>query len=141
MRRLHLSVGIAGVIAFLVTGQLMRHHTPPLTALSDSVRLMYRSRHIYILGSALVNLVLSLYLELESRGWQRNLQIWVVADPAIARSADVGARRRTRSGHRRPFSAVCTRLVHLAGRCARAFSRQGRNDPELTVQQAASKLN
>jgi len=61
MRRLHLSVGIAAVIAFLVTGQLMRHHTPPMTALSDSVRLMYRSRHIYILAGGLVNLMLGLY--------------------------------------------------------------------------------
>jgi len=69
MRRLHLSVGIAAVIAFLVTGQLMRHHTPPMTALSDSVRLMYRSRHIYILAGGLVNLMLGLY-------WQRRQQSW-----------------------------------------------------------------
>ena len=35
---------------------------------------MFLSRHIYILGSALVNLTLGLYLKLENRGWRRNPQ-------------------------------------------------------------------
>jgi hypothetical protein len=73
MRRLHLAVGIAAVLAFLITGQLMRHHTP-MTALSDSVRLMYRSRHIYILAGGLVNLMLGLYLHRRQQGWQRAVQ-------------------------------------------------------------------
>jgi hypothetical protein len=37
--------------------------------------MMYVSRHIYILRSALVNLALGIYLKLEGRGWRRKLQV------------------------------------------------------------------
>ena len=62
MRTLHFWVGVAGLLAFIESGQIMRHHQPSMDTLSDSVRLIYRSRHIYLLESALVNLVLGLYL-------------------------------------------------------------------------------
>jgi peptidoglycan/LPS O-acetylase OafA/YrhL len=67
-------VGVAAVAAFLITGQLMRHHTPPMSTLTDSVRLIYRSRHIYILAGGLVNLMLGLYWRRQSRGWRRPVQ-------------------------------------------------------------------
>ena len=57
MRRYHLWVGGLIVVVFLITGQFMRHHGPPMGALSDSTRLMFRSRHIYLLASGLVNLM------------------------------------------------------------------------------------
>jgi hypothetical protein len=74
MRAIHLWAGAIGVAIFLVTGQLMRHHVPPMTELSEAVRLMFRSRHIYILLSALVNLMLGLYLELRAAGWRSATQ-------------------------------------------------------------------
>ncbi len=74
MRRLHLIVGVAAVVAFLITGQLMRHHAPPMTALSDTVRLLHRSRHIYILAGGLLNLMLGLYWQQRPRGWRRPVQ-------------------------------------------------------------------
>jgi len=36
--------------------------------------MMYVSRHIYLLGAALVNLVLGLYLQVNPPGWQRVMQ-------------------------------------------------------------------
>ncbi len=87
MRRLHLAVGVLTVIAFLITGQFMGHHTPPMAALSDSSRLMFRSRHIYILGAGLVNLLLGLYLQRQARGWRRVVQAigsaFLIAAPAL----------------------------------------------------------
>ena len=74
MRRFHLAIGALGVIAFLITGQFMRHHTPPLLTMSDGARLMFRSRHIYILGGGLVNLMLGLYLQRHAAGWRRGAQ-------------------------------------------------------------------
>jgi len=74
MRRVHVIVGLLGVVAFLITGQLMSHHSPPLRALKPDVHMMYVSRHIYLLGGALVNLVLGLYLREYSPGWRRALQ-------------------------------------------------------------------
>ena len=52
----------------------MHHHQPPLGSLGGSARLMYRSRHIYILAAGLVNLMLGLYMR-PREGWRRGLQI------------------------------------------------------------------
>src|SRR5215469_3228575 len=75
MRKLHLAAGLLGILVFVLSGQAMRLHKPPVRSLADGQRMMFLSRHIYILGSALVNLTLGLYLRLENRGWQRNLQV------------------------------------------------------------------
>jgi hypothetical protein len=75
MRKYHLSVGLLMVVVFLVTGQLMRRHEPPMGALSDSARLMFRSRHIYLLASGLVNLILGLYMQREPSGWRTIVQV------------------------------------------------------------------
>ena len=74
MRRTHLIVGVLGIIAFLITGQVMGRHVPNVHSLSTEVQMMYVSRHIYLLGAALVNLVLGLYLKLHPAGWRRTLQ-------------------------------------------------------------------
>lgn len=62
MGRIHLIVGLLGVIAFLLTGQVMGHHHPRMEQLSAEVRMMYVSRHIYLLGASLVNATFGLYL-------------------------------------------------------------------------------
>ena len=74
LRRAHLIVGVLGVIAFVITGQVIKHHVPNEHTLSSEVRLMYVSRHIYLLGAALVNLVLGLYLQMQPPGWRRGMQ-------------------------------------------------------------------
>jgi hypothetical protein len=87
MRLVHLNAGIATVVIFLITGQFMRHHTPPIDTLADSVRLLHRSRHIYILAAGLVNLMLGIYLRLQPRGWRNLLQrigsAFLVVSPAL----------------------------------------------------------
>jgi hypothetical protein len=75
MRRIHLAVGILTIIAFLATGQFMRMHAPPMEDLEDGLRIMYRSWHIYLLGSGLLNLLLGLYLRACAAGWRRGLQV------------------------------------------------------------------
>jgi len=74
MRRLHLTFGIVTLLAFAATGMVMRAHTPRLRTLSDDVRLMYRSRHIYILSSGIANTLLGLYLVPSRTAWRRGLQ-------------------------------------------------------------------
>ncbi|MEO8371403.1 MAG: hypothetical protein ABI806_19610 [Candidatus Solibacter sp.] len=73
VRRLHFILGWVTVVAFLITGQLMRHHSPPLVTMSDSVRLLYRSRHIYILSAGLLHLMLGIYWRTFD-GWRRHVQ-------------------------------------------------------------------
>jgi hypothetical protein len=74
MRHIHLIFGVLGVVAFLLTGQFMKHHNPPMQLLTPDVRMMYVSRHIYFLGAALLNLILGLYLREQPSGWRRILQ-------------------------------------------------------------------
>lgn len=74
MRRIHLIIGVLGVIAFSLTGQVMKHHHPRMAELSPEVRMMYVSRHIYLLGASLLNVVLGLYLDVHPRGWRRIVQ-------------------------------------------------------------------
>lgn len=62
MRKVHLSIGLLTVLVFLISGQFLHHHHPPMDSLGASARLMLRSRHIYILASGLVNLTLGLYV-------------------------------------------------------------------------------
>ena len=72
MKRFHLIVGLAVVIIFLLTGQYMEYlHNRQLP---DGQRMLYRSRHIYLLLAGLLNLVIGIYLTAR-QGWRRKLQI------------------------------------------------------------------
>jgi hypothetical protein len=85
MRGVHLAAGAIAILVFLITGQFMRHHQPPMGTLGDAARLMLRSRHIYILAAGLINLMLGLYLQRHVAGWRRIVQIagsgLIVASP------------------------------------------------------------
>ena len=87
MRRVHLIVGLLGVVIFVLTGQLMARHVPPVHTMVPELRLMYVSRHIYLLGAALVNLVTGLYLRMAAGGWQRAMQfggsVLLLLSPAL----------------------------------------------------------
>jgi hypothetical protein len=123
LRRAHLIVGVFGVIAFVITGQAMARHVPDVHTLSAEVQMMYVSRHIYLLGAALVNLVLGLYLELKPPGWRRVLQeigsllmilsavallTAFIAEPALGMA---GRSWRSFSGLIALFAGVMTHLV------------------------------
>ena len=73
LRRVHLWAGTITVVAFLISGQFMRHHNPPMDALPIAVRMVFRSRHIYILASGLVNLMLGIYVQ-PVKGRRRAIQ-------------------------------------------------------------------
>lgn len=74
MRAVHRWIGLLTVVVFLISGQFLRHHHPPMDTLSDSARLLLRSRHIYILASGLVNLMLGLYVQ-RVAGWRGVVQV------------------------------------------------------------------
>jgi len=73
MKRIHFVFGMVLVLVFVLTGQYMEYvHN---RTLSDGVRLLYRSRHIYLLLNALINITLGLYVQYGPSGWRRSLQI------------------------------------------------------------------
>ncbi len=61
LRKLHLTVGLIGVVGFLLTGVYLRRHTPPMDELEPLTRLLLRSRHVYLLLSSLLNLGVGSY--------------------------------------------------------------------------------
>ena len=79
-------MGVLTLLAFVVTGQLMRHHNPPMASLSVSTRLLYRSRHIYILASGLVNLMLGMYMRRRPARWRAVVQ-WFGSVPVLVSPA------------------------------------------------------
>jgi hypothetical protein len=61
IRRVHLVLGLLLLTAFLVTGQFTRHDFPDKAAIDQQLRMLMRSRHIYILLFAIGHILLGLY--------------------------------------------------------------------------------
>jgi choline-glycine betaine transporter len=55
-------VGLVTLVVFLVSGQYMKFHQPPMSELDPGPHVMFTSRHIYMLAAALVNLTLGAYV-------------------------------------------------------------------------------
>lgn len=62
LRRLHIGIGLAGILAFVLTGQYMFHELGQLQHMADGPRMMYRASHIYLLLGSAINLVIGFYL-------------------------------------------------------------------------------
>jgi hypothetical protein len=75
MKRFHLIFGLVALLAFVLTGQYMDKVYHHLRGMADAPRMLFRSRHIYILLSSLLNLSLGTYLKREPPGWRHKLQL------------------------------------------------------------------
>ena len=73
MKRIHIVLGLIVVFVFLLTGQYMEYVQN--WNLPDGTRMLYRSRHIYLLLAGLLNLGIGIYFTARPNGWRRNLQI------------------------------------------------------------------
>jgi hypothetical protein len=76
MSYLHLIFGIALFVTFLVTGKFMRWDFPDKDVIPQDFRILMRSRHIYILLSSLIHIVLGVYLQIHADVWRKALQIF-----------------------------------------------------------------
>jgi magnesium-transporting ATPase (P-type) len=72
----HLIFGILVLIIFLVTGRFMRVDFPDKEIIPQDFRLLMRSRHIYILFSSFIHILLGVYLQIETRAWRKTLQLF-----------------------------------------------------------------
>ncbi|MFN0121838.1 MAG: hypothetical protein ACKV2V_15195 [Blastocatellia bacterium] len=75
MKRAHLLIGIATLIIFALTGQYMDRYHDHLHGMPDLPRMLYRSRHIYLLLAGLLHLGLGLYLRMIPASWRGWAQI------------------------------------------------------------------
>ncbi len=62
LRSFHFFVGVAGVFIFLLTGQFMHFVHHHLYGMEPGPRMLFRSAHIYLLWSSLLNLLLGCYM-------------------------------------------------------------------------------
>jgi uncharacterized membrane protein YfhO len=75
VKRFHLIAGFLLVIVFLLTGQYMDRVHNHLQGMADGPRMLYRSRHIYILLSGLLHLGLGSYFSYKLQTTRRILQL------------------------------------------------------------------
>jgi len=76
MARAHLIFGVIVFIVFLITGRFMRVDFPDKEIIPQELRLLMRSRHIYILLSSFIHILLGLYLQISPQTWRKYLQIF-----------------------------------------------------------------
>jgi uncharacterized membrane protein len=76
MSYFHLIIGIITFIIFTITGNYMRADFPDKELIPQELRILMRSRHIYILFSALIHLALGVYLQISHKTWRKVLQIF-----------------------------------------------------------------
>ena len=75
MKWFHLIFGIGLFIVFTVTGRFMRVDFPDKDAIDQFLRVLMRSRHIYILFSSLIHIGLGVYMTLRPQMWRKIIQI------------------------------------------------------------------
>src|ERR1041385_5006139 len=75
MKKLHLIFGGLVVLAFLLTGQYMDKFYNHLHGMPDGPRLLYRTRHIFILLAGLLNLGIGAYFTYRTETWGRTMQL------------------------------------------------------------------
>ncbi len=75
MKKVHLIFGIFIVFAFLMTGQYMDKYYNHMVGVPDGQRLLFRTRHIFILLAGLLNLGLGAYFTYRIQTWRRTMQL------------------------------------------------------------------
>lgn len=75
MKLLHQIIGIVVVVIFLLTGQYLEFYYPRMEEVGDGMRMLFRSRHIYILLAGLVNICIGTYFSYRKERWRQVLQL------------------------------------------------------------------
>jgi hypothetical protein len=75
MKKVHLIFGALVVVAFLLTGQYMDKFYNHMVGVPDAQRLLYRTRHIFILLAGLLNLGIGAYFTYRIETWRRTIQV------------------------------------------------------------------
>jgi len=127
LKSIHLLVGVVGIIAFVLTGQYMAIVLNGLGDMPDGPRLLYRSSHLYLMWSSLLNLVVGYYFFVaSSRGARTGQAIASVALLAGPPLLLVGFALEAKLGNlSRPFCDIANYLA-LGGAILHVASSPGR---------------
>jgi hypothetical protein len=144
MRALHLFTGVASLAAFLASGLYMRWLHASGAALDETVRMLLRSTHIYLLFAALLNLTLGLYLPPPPAAWRRRVRLagslLILAAPPL-----IGVGFMTEpwlTGLERPYSrwGIYASLAGVVLHAASAW-RAGRASPTANMREGDAAVN
>ena len=75
MKRFHLIFGLVMLVVFLLTGQYMDRVHEHLRNMADGPRMLYRTRHIFILFSGLLHVGIGTYFRYRVDATRRMLQV------------------------------------------------------------------
>jgi hypothetical protein len=75
LKGIHILVGVFGIIAFVLTGQYLSIFLGGLVGMPDGPRLLYRTSHLYLMWSSLVNFVVGSYFLIATTRGARVVQI------------------------------------------------------------------
>lgn len=75
IRRLHLALGLLTLLAFALTGQYMDRYYGHLHGMEPAPRLLFRSAHIYVLFSGLLNCAVGMIGLPPPELWRRVLSV------------------------------------------------------------------
>lgn len=79
------------VVIFLLTGQYMDFYYPDKETIGDGMRMMLRSRHIYILLAGLINIGIGVYFSWHPERWRKLIQVFGSSLIILATFTTVGA--------------------------------------------------
>ena len=74
MKKFHAIFGLVVVIIFLLTGQYMDRYLHHLHGMPDGPRMLYRTRHIFILLAGLLNIGIGTYFTSQTTKIRRLMQ-------------------------------------------------------------------
>lgn len=129
MKFLHQITGLLVVIIFLLTGQYLHLYYPHMDELGDGTRMLFRSRHIYLLLAGLLNIGIGAYFTYRNERWRRLLQLTgsalVLVAPFILLLAFF--REPTLQNLQRPFTQPAI-IALLTGTLLHLLSGAGQSD-------------
>lgn len=76
LKKLHWYGGLALFLTFLFTGMYMHFYQNHLQGMDDSIRMQYRSIHIYILLSSLLHIIIGAFVRFSMFGLFRAIQLF-----------------------------------------------------------------
>ena len=75
MKRFHAGFGLVVVIVFLLTGQYMDKYLHHLRGMPDGPRMLFRTRHIFILFAGLLHIGIGAYFNFQTTQTRRVMQL------------------------------------------------------------------
>ena len=130
LKSLHLAVGIVGIVAFVLTGQYLAIFLHGLNDMADGPRLLYRTSHLYLMWSSLLNLLVGCYFMPAAKSATRKVQaiasVMLLVGPVLMLVGFFTEWKMT--GLDRPFTGWGNYLA-LAGAILHAFTTRRADEP------------